>query len=147
MAEEFKQDIAFEGQQSNMVPATMISRIVDTADIGFGLPVKQGSDDKACAAGIAAGDFVGITVAEAGISEFAKDTEARIMTQGVIWVKAAATVTAGDTVSYKAGTGWGKAVTTGNVILDEARYETGGGANDLVQVRLWGTSTTAGSGS
>lgn len=143
MAEEFKQEIAFEGSVSNMVPATFVSRVVDTAAIGFGLPVKQGATNKACDAGIAAGDFVGITVSEAGIAEFAKDTEARIMTQGVIWVKAAGTVEAGDPVSYDSG--W-KTGGTAVPQLEEARYETGGGNGDLVQIRLWGTnvSNTAG---
>ena len=129
------QDKGIQGGISNMTPSSLISRVVEDAAVDFGVPVKQGTNDKGCTAGIAAGDLIGITVAEAGKDEFAEDTEARVMTIGVIWVTANATVTAGDVPSYDSG--W----TTGSgVELSEARYETGGGQGDLVQLRLWGTT-------
>jgi hypothetical protein len=140
---DYTQDIGFEGGISNMVPATFVSRVVDTDAIAFGLPVKQGATAKSCAAGIAAGDFIGITTGEFGIGQFEKDTEARIMTIGVIWVKAAVKLAAGNTVSYSSS-GWGKAATAGNTVLDEARYDSGAELGELVQIRLWGTNTTAG---
>ena len=136
MADEFTQDIGIEGGISNMVPASFVSRQAEGADLEFGQPVKQGTNDKGCVKGVAAGDFVGISVQESGIANFAEDSEARIMTQGVIWVKAAGTVTAGDPVVYASG--WKTAAT--GLTLTDARYDTGGKSGDLVQIRLWGTN-------
>lgn len=144
MPDQYRQDAALEGGIVSMVPATMISRVVDTADIGFGLPVKQGATDKAVAEGIGEGDFLGVTVYEHGRSTFAKDSMARIMASGSVWVKAAVQVAAGDTPSYSAA-GWGKATGSGNTLLLNARYDTSGAKDALVQLRLWGTEALAGS--
>lgn len=135
MATDWKEmEPGFEGGQCNMVPATMISRFVEGDDpVAFGRPVKRGVDDKSCVEGIEAGNFVGITVRQRDVSQFDAGCEARIMTQGVIWVKAAGAVSAGDKVSYD--TGW----TTGaGVELINAQYDTSGGADELVQIRMYG---------
>lgn len=143
---EYTQDVGFEGGASNMVPASYVSRIVDGAAVGFGVPVKQGATDKSCAEGIGADDFIGITVHEFGKAQFEEDDEARVMTQGVIWVKVTVAVEAGDTVSYKTTStkGWAKSTGDNHIILDNARYETSADSGGLAQVRLWGTNTTAG---
>lgn len=136
MAEFVEQVAGFEGGISNMVPSTLISRHVETGPIAFGVPVKQGTGDKECVAGIADGDFVGITVSQGDKDEYAEGDEARIMTEGVIWVKAAATVAAGQDVYYDSG--WKGGASPGDIALANARYDTSGNANDLVQIRLWG---------
>lgn len=135
MADQTTLAVGFEGGISNMVPASFVSRLAEGGVIAFGAPVKQGTDDKGCATGIANGDFIGIAAAEAGHAQFEENDEVRVMTQGVIWVKAAGTVKAGQVPSYNAG--W---TTASGVDLTDARYETGGGNGDLVQIRLWGTN-------
>ena len=51
-----------------------------------------------CTAGIAAGDFQGITVAEFGVDTFAQDSEVRVAEQGAIWLTAGGAVNAGDQI-------------------------------------------------
>ena len=77
----------------------LLSRTVeDSAGIAFGLPVKQGTNDGGCTAGIAAGDFAGLTVAEAGKDSFAQYDSARVMDKGAIWLTAGGTINAGDEI-------------------------------------------------
>lgn len=131
---------AIAGAISNMVPATLISRHVEEATgIDVGAPVQQGSSDRFILAGVTADSFVGITV-RSQFKEYEQRDEARVMTEGVIWVKAKAAVNAGDDPVYDGGwtnTGVGKPK------LTQARYDTSGAAGELVQIRLWGTNAAA----
>lgn len=138
---DFTMDKGFVGGQCDMVPATLISRTVeDSAGIAMGLPVSQGTDDRGVTAG--ATNFVGITVNDYVNESFDQYEQARVMTEGTIWVKAAGTVAAGDSVTYASG--WKTGGTTGRVLSD-ARYETSGGSGDLVVIRLWGAGSVANS--
>lgn len=138
---DFTMQPGFEGGQCDMVPATLISRTVeDATPIGMGQPVSQGTDDRGCTAGAAA--FIGVTVNDYINENFAQYEQARIMTQGTIWVRAAGTVAAGDPVTYQAG--WKTGGATGRVLTD-ARYETSGANGDLVVIRLWGAGNIANS--
>lgn len=132
----------FVGAQADMTPSSMISRTVeDAAGIAMGLPVSQGTNDRGIVTGAA--EFVGITVDEyAEGGAFEQYDQARLMTEGTIWVTAAGTVAAGDPVTYQAG--WKTGGTTGRVLTD-ARYETSGVSGDLVVIRLWGAGNIANS--
>jgi|SRR5690625_1017480 len=138
---DFTMQPGFEGGQCDMVPATLISRTVeDAAGIGMGLPVSQGTNDRGVTAGAA--NFVGITVNDYITESFEQYEQARLMTEGTIWVRAAGAVSAGDSVTYASG--WKTGGTTGQV-LTNARYETSGGNGDLVVIRLWGAGSAANS--
>lgn len=131
---------AVAGAQATMVPATIISRNVEGAAIGFAKAVQQGSTDKSVVA-FAGGSFVGITVLDrsaAGENDtFRVGDSARIMADnGDIWVEAGAVVAAGDPVAV---TPAGAFVTdpTGNTAIPGARWDTSTtAASQLAVVRL-----------
>lgn len=138
MSDEYTQPIGYVGGISNMVPQTFISRRAEeSAGVDFGEPVQKGTGDKDCKQGATKTTFTGIAVRESGKDKFDQNDEVRIMTQGVVYVKvkSGATVTAGETPIYDDGwtnTGNGKAK------LSNAVYDTGGGAGELVELRIWG---------
>lgn len=109
------------GGLADMSKSNLLSRTVeDSAGIAAGLPVKQGSNDGGCTAGIAAGDFQGITVAEFGVDTFVQKSEVRVAEQGAIWLKAGGTIAAGDEVMCTAAGVYKKYVasTASNFKLD-----------------------------
>lgn len=109
------------GGLADMSEANLLSRTVeDSAGIAAGLPVKQGTNDGGVTAGIAAGDFQGITVAEFGVDTFAQNSEVRVAEQGAIWLTAGGAVNAGDQIMCTAAgvyTTW-VASTASNFKLD-----------------------------
>ena len=127
------------GAVANAEPKTLISRVVETAGgIAFGKPVTQGTADIACRA-MQAGDTVvlGVSVRDQSVDPdapnmFAENTNALIMTSGVIWVEAAATLSAGDDV-------W---VTVADGTFTNA--DAGGGATIQIAGARWDTSATTG---
>ena len=127
------------GAIANAEPKTLISRVVETAEgIVFGKPVTQGTADIACRA-TQAGDtrILGITVRDQSVppeasDRFAENTNALIMTSGVIWVDTATTVSAGDDV-------W-VTVADGSFTNTDA----GGGATLQIAGARWDTSATSG---
>ena len=134
------------GAQATMLPATIISRNVEPANgLGFGVAVAQGTTDKGIVAfGGAANKFVGITMLDrsaigttAAPDSFAQRSSARVMTVGDIWVQASVQVSAGDPVYLVAATGLFTNVSTSNVAVPNARFDTSTtGANQLAVVRL-----------
>lgn len=134
------------GAQATMLPATIISRNVEpAAGIGFGVAVAQGTTDKGIVAfGGSANKYVGITMLDrsavgttAAPDSFAQRTSARVMTKGDVWVNASVQVAAGDPVYLVAATGLFTNVSTSNVLVPNARFDTSTtGANELVVVRL-----------
>lgn len=137
---QYTQPKGFAGQQGNMVPATLISRQVESANLPFGAPAFQGADDKGCTTdqttGSATNGFVGIAIGEFGKGEFAQGDEARLMTQGVVFVTVAEAVVAGGDAYYAADGTWTANGGAGDTKLTGARYDTSGDANDLVELRL-----------
>lgn len=136
------QPAAIAGAQATMVPATLISRNVETAaGIGFGKAVAQGATAKGCKA-FATGDtaVVGITLLDrsAHIGDlFAKGESARVMTKGDIWVVASVAVAAGDPVYVVPATGAFTKAATDNVLIANARWDTSTtAAGQLAVVRL-----------
>lgn len=128
------QPAAIAGAQATMIPATLISRNVEGAPVGFGVAVEQGGTDKGVTA-FAGGDYVGITLLDrsaAGENDtFRVGDSARVMTKGDVWVVAAVAVAAGDPVH----------LTEGGAFTNDAGDEEDG--NALIDGARWDTSTTA----
>lgn len=134
-------DPAFAGQIANMVPATLISRTVETAaGVALGTAVEQGTEDYGCIAFAGGGAVVGIAVRERSLDpntpdKFAQYDNARIMTKGSVWVTAAVAVDAGDDV-YVTDAGAFTNVSSGNTQIVGARFDTSTTGEALAIVRL-----------
>ena len=133
--------VALNGMIANTEPNVLISREVETAAIGFGLAVKQGTGDKQVEAATAAADVVrGITVRDQSVTSdtFAVGESALVMTKGVVWVTAFDTVVAGAAAYMRVVGGSGKFTdtTTDNLAIPGAIFETSGVADELVAIRL-----------
>lgn len=116
---------------------TLISRTAEVGAVGFGLPVAQGvADNGAHKAKTGDTAILGITVRERSATDdqWAVGESMRVMTQGVIWVEAAATVAAGDPVHVLVDTATFS--NAAGVVIAGARYDSSGTSGDLVKVRL-----------
>lgn len=140
------QAAAVEGAQATMIPATIISRNVETAaGIGFGRAVAQGAADKGIVLLSATdSDFVGITLLDRSAAGtptnpdgFPQRSSARVMTKGDVWVVASVAVAAGDAVYVVPATGAFTNVSTSNTAVPGARWDTSTtAAGQLAVVRL-----------
>ncbi len=134
--------IAFEGMIANTEPNVLISRTVEGAAIGFGKVVKQGADDNGVAAATDAADvYRGITTRDqsvdpALVDQYAVGEAATIITKGVVWVKAGATVAAGAAVYMIDADGRFTSSASGNLPIPNAVFDSSGAADELVRVRL-----------
>ncbi len=136
-----KMATAYAGMIVNTEPNVLISREVESAAVGFGKAVKQGTGDAQVIAATAAVDVVrGITVRDQSTTDdkFAVADSALVITKGVIWVTALDTVVAGAPVYMVVAGGSGKFTdtTTSNLAIPGAIFETSGAADDLVAIRL-----------
>lgn len=147
------QPVAVAGAQATMVPATIISRSVETAAIGFGKAVAQGTADKGCHA-FGAGDTAilgitlldrsasGLSVTNGQVSGQTADTfgvgeSARVITKGDVWVNASVAVDAGDPVYVIPATGaFAKTSASSAVQIAGARWDTSTTGAGLAVVRL-----------
>lgn len=129
---------ALAGMVANSEPSTVITRIVETAaGIAFGVPVFQGTADEQVIVAAADKKFLGIAVLDP-----TKDGDKHnqyenipVMTKGVIWVTAGATVEAGQPVYYVPATGVWTDVATDNILVPEARWDSSA-ASALAKIRL-----------
>jgi len=132
--------VGYAGAIANEEPRTLISRNVeDVAGLAFGLAVMQGTEDKGCVVSDGSG-FLGVTVRDQSVDPanpdlFEENSNARIMTQGVIWVANSGGVSAGDPVEALAAGALGTS-TSGNVA--NARWDTSAADGELAQLRLVG---------
>lgn len=147
------QPAAVAGAQATMVPATIISRTVETAAIGFGKAVAQGTADKGCHA-FGSGDaaILGITLLDrsaSGLSvtngqvagqtpdSFGVGESARIITKGDVWVTAAVDVSAGQPVYVRPSNGDFQPTNANSAVqIAGARWDTSATAGNLAVVRL-----------
>lgn len=134
---------AVAGAQATMIPATIISRNVETeAGIGFGKAVAQGDADKGVVlVSATASDIVGITLLDrsaAGEGDtFRQGDSARVMTKGDVWVEAAVAVNAGDAVYVVPASGAFTNVSADNTAFEGARWDTSTtAAGQLAVIRL-----------
>jgi len=132
--------VGYAGGLVNEEPKTLISRNVeDAAGIAFGLAVMQGTEDKGCVVGDGS-DFLGVTVRDQSVdpaapNTFEENSNARIITEGVIWVANSGGVSAGDPVVALAAGALG---TGTSPIVENARWDTTALDGELAQLRLVG---------
>lgn len=133
---------AVAGLQGTMIPATIISRNVETqTGIGFGRAVARGSDDKGCKL-FGSGDtaVLGISLLDRsahGEDLFPENTEARIITKGHVWVTASVAVDAGDPVYVIPATGaFAKTSASSAVQIANAVWDTSTTGEGLALVRM-----------
>lgn len=130
----------YNGAIANEEPRTLISRTVeDSGGIDFGLAVMQGTNEKGCTTGNGS-DFLAVTVRDQSVeasdpNTFEYQSEARLMTMGVIWVLNSGGVTAGDPVVALADGALG---TGSSPRIENARWETTALDGVLTQLRLVG---------
>lgn len=133
------------GMIVDTIPKTLISRTVQAAaGLAFGVPVIQGTADKAGRAattGDVAAKFVGISVRDRSVkaeaNAYSQYESARVMTKGAIWVIASVAVAASDPVYFVPATGVWTNVATDNVLVAGACFDTSTTTNNqIAQVRL-----------
>ncbi len=131
--------LGYIGQVADMSLSDIMSREVETASIGFGVAVIQGTSDHGCKTG-AAGVFLGITVRDIALDPTNADLytvgdTAAIMTRGTMFVTAGEAVVAGDVV-YRTAAGVLNKTATGNTLIVGARWETTAANGALARIRL-----------
>lgn len=130
---------AVAGLVANMESCNIITKqIEDTGGVGFGKAVFQGTADDGVTATSSA-LFVGITVKDVTVDTSTADTydeddNLGVLEEGVIWVTAGGTVTAGGAVSV-APDGDFEAPATANQTID-AIFVDSGSAASLVRIRV-----------
>lgn len=133
---------AVAGQRATMIPATMISRTVESAaGLAFGVAAARGANDNGCKVWETGNTFLGITIRERSINpdtqadKFAQYEAARIMTKGDVWVVAGAAVADGEPVYLVAATGAFTNVSSGNIAINGI-FDSTAASGALVKVRL-----------
>lgn len=110
------------------------SRVVETAEVAFGLAVGRGAADGSAKLG--GTGFEGIAVADKSreADKYAVGEVAGVMRKGSIWVTASTNVGPADPVTFTAATGViGAGLTTE---IENATFETTATAGNLVRVHL-----------
>jgi hypothetical protein len=114
------------------------SKVVETADVAFGLAVGVGSVDNSVK--LAGGGYIGVTVADKTreADEYAVGEVAGVMRKGTIWIIADGAVTDASVVTYTEATGriGANAVAAGVVAIPGAKFETTAADGALVRVYL-----------
>lgn len=142
------------GAQATMIRGDLISRTVETAAIGFGRAVEQGTSDKGCVA-FAGGTVLGITILDRSASgmsvtdgqvtthtpdTFGVGESARISAVGGggdVWVVCATGCSAGDGVFVRPSNGdFQDSNANSAVQIPGARWDTSATAGGLAVVRL-----------
>lgn len=129
----------YPGMQADLSNARDVSsRVIETADVAFGLAVGAGTADGSAKLGGAG--FQGITIADKTRSAdlYAVSEVAGVMRKGTIWVTADGAVTPASTVTFTTATGavGAKAVAAGIVAIPGAKFETTAADGALVRVYL-----------
>jgi hypothetical protein len=144
---------AVAGARATEIPATIISRTVETAAVPFGRAVKQGAEDKGCAL-FGSGDTVvlGISLLDRSASgrsvtdnqvsgdfadQFGIGESARVITKGDVWVVCATGCSAGDGVFVRPSNGdFQDSNANSAVQIVGARWDTSAEAGGLAVIRL-----------
>lgn len=145
MADQIITDVGVAGGVADMSLSNILSRTVeDSAGIVAGLPVKQGSADDGVAAGLAAGNFVGITVHEFGVDTAVQNSSVGVLVEGAVWLTAGGTIAAGDAIMATAAGVYKTLVasTASNFKLDGVA-ETSASSGNLFKFRLRSTNAVA----
>ncbi len=127
-------EAGFPGMVADHSLKDVASRVVETAEVAFGLAVGAGTADGSAKLG--GTGFEGITVADKSrtADKYAVGEVAGVMRKGSIWVTASTNVAPTDPVTFTAATGVIGAglVTT----IANAKFETTATAGNLVRVHL-----------
>jgi hypothetical protein len=133
---------AIAGLRGTMIPATLISRTVETvAGIAFGVAVARGTDDNGCKV-FGSGDtaILGITVIDRSVNtadKYSQYESASIMTKGPVWVMASVAVNDGDPVYVIPSTGaFAKTSASSAVLIANAVWDTTTTGAGLALVRM-----------
>lgn len=135
------------GQVKNSEESNRISRTIETAAIGFGVPVQRGTGNHGVVA-YSTGAFLGITILDPAVPGnvatastpdiFPVGFTAPILTRGQMLVTAGATVAPGDDVYYTTATGKYVTASGSGIVgpLTGVFFDTGGGDGDLVEISI-----------
>lgn len=133
---------AIAGLRGTMIPATLISRTVETvAGAGFGIAMARGTGDNGAKV-FGSGDtaILGITVIDRSVNtadKYSQYESASIMTKGHVWVVASVAVNDGDPVYVIPATGaFAKTNASSAVLIANAVWDTTAGIGALALVRL-----------
>lgn len=136
---------AYHGMIADTGPSVIISRSVeDSAGIGFGVPVTQGTEDNECASiSDSTDEILGITVrtADQESETISQHDAAMLLRQGVMWVEVtdAGGVEPGDEVWVLVSDGTfsnADAGTDGSIKINDARWETTAANGALARIRF-----------
>ncbi|TZG25588.1 structural cement protein Gp24 [Sphingomonas montanisoli] len=132
----------YPGLVVNAETKNIISRTVeDSAGVAFGKAAFRGANDHGCTATPTAGKLLGIVrdhealspIAGGAADTFPQNATAPIVTLGVIWVLAAATVAPGDQ-AYVTSAGAFTNSSSGNTILPGWFFDTTAASGALVKL-------------
>lgn len=134
----------YPGMVANAETSNRITRTIeDGTGMPFGRPVFRGAGDHGCTATVSAtaGAFLGIAIAHEALGLLAGATpdvypinaSVPIMTMGVIWATAGATVAKGDQV-YTTSAGAYTNASSGNTILTGWLFDTSAASGALVKL-------------
>lgn len=95
----------YAGMIADTTDNTILSRIITTGSVAYGLAVGRGATDGT--ARIGGAGYEGITVADKAQLDatYVVGAAAGVMTKGTIWVTASTAVVPGDPVTFTAATG------------------------------------------
>lgn len=130
---------AVVGLLANMEMKNIISRTVENAEgLTFGVAVMRGAADTGTVPYAGTAKPLGITVLDRSVrastpNGFGRYESARILTKGVIWVKASVAVVQGDAVTLTAA---GLFSNTGGTPYPNATWDSSAAANGLAKIRL-----------
>ncbi|MFP5078303.1 DUF2190 domain-containing protein [Rhizobium sp. YIM 134829] len=119
-----------EGMVPDMRPSVDITRVVETAGgIGFGKVAQRGTADNQCKVSSASPKFLGITLLDntqvgATVDTYPQYANAAIRQKGPVVVQASVAVAQGDDVYFVPATGVLTNVSSGNVQIPGAKWET-----------------------
>jgi hypothetical protein len=131
--------IGSPGDRADTITFDAVSRLVQPATLAFGRAVIQGTAADQVNVG-AGGVFIGISVRDIGLDpaqgdQYVQGDTAAIMIRGSIFITATDVVVAGNPV-YRTAAGVLVATASGNTLIPNCIFETGGGVGALVKVRL-----------
>lgn len=140
--------VGLPGQLANEELKNIISRTIETSGgINFGQPAARSAtaaNENSCRLMASGAVFLGIAVLNRAVAPDASDPDnyprystAALLTQGTIFVTAGATVVPGDDVYWDSATGkYGTTSGGTNLAIPGARFETNGGADDIVVISV-----------
>lgn len=132
---------AIEGMIANSEKNNIISRVLQSASMGFGKVAVRGTAENQCKVSEANGKFLGVSVLDKTQLQdsYPQYSTVAILEKGVIWVIASVQVAHGDPVYFVPATGLWTNVSnsSANTLVAGATWDTStSGATQLARLRL-----------